>query len=91
LIYGLDVVGIKIPSENGIAYQFCPWHPLHVASLNCIGALNITHKVQARILRANHPDSNYVATVFKMTMCLGVAAAQVTTNYTDEEEASAFV
>jgi hypothetical protein len=83
---GLDASGIKIPSENWIAYQFCPKHPSHAASLQYTGALQIKHKVQARTLRAHHPDSHYVASFFKMMKRLGVVAAQVISQYTAEEE-----
>ena len=86
---GLDIHGIKIPSENWIGYQFSPKHPLYAASLNYTGALNIKHKVQARTLRANHPDSHYVASFFKMMKRLGVVAAQVIAKYTDQEEDAA--
>ena len=86
---GLDIHGIKIPSENWIAYQFSPKHPLHVASLNYTGALNIRHKVQARTLRASHPDSHYVASFFKMMKRLGVVAAQIIDKYTVGEESPA--
>jgi hypothetical protein len=83
---GLDAVGIKIPSESWIAYQFSPMHPLHAASLHYTGALQIKHKVQARTLRANHPDSHYVASFFKMMKRLGVVAAQVIAKYTYEDD-----
>jgi len=88
---GLDIHGIKIPSENWIAYQFSHKHPLHAASLNYTGTLNIEHKVQARTLRANHPDSHYVASLFKMMKRLGVVAAQVITKNTDQDKDPALV
>jgi hypothetical protein len=83
---GLDSAGIKIPSENWIAYQFSPKHPSHAASLHYIGVLSIKHKVQARTLRAHHPDSHYVASFFKMMKRLGVVAAQIITKFTNEDE-----
>jgi hypothetical protein len=86
---GLDAAGIKIPTENWIAYQFSPKHPLHAASLHYTGALQIKHKVQARTLRANHPDSHYVASFFKMMKRLGIVAAQVIAKYTDDEDDTA--
>jgi hypothetical protein len=82
----LEMHGTKFPSENWIAYQFSPKHPLHAASLNYTRALNIKHKVQARTLRANHPDSHYVSSFFKTMRRLGVVAAQVIKKYIIGEE-----
>jgi hypothetical protein len=86
---GLDAAGIKIPSETWIAYQFFPKPPLYASCLQYTGALQIKHRVQARTLRARHPDSHYVASFFKMMKRLGVVVAQVITKYTDEEEVPA--
>jgi hypothetical protein len=69
---GLDVVGIKLPTENWIAYQLCPKHHFHAASLQHTCALEIKHKVQARASRVHHPDSPCVARFFKMMKRLGV-------------------
>ena len=84
--YGLDDARVKIPLESYIVYQFCPKHPLHAASLHYIGALKMKHRVQARTLRAHHPDSHSVASFFMMMKRLGVVAAQIISQYTDEEE-----
>jgi hypothetical protein len=54
--------------------------------MNYTGALNIKHKVQSRTLRANYPDSHYVACFFKMMKRLGVVAAQVIQKYTEDDE-----
>jgi hypothetical protein len=83
---GLDAAGIKIPSDNWIAFQFSPKHPFHAASLYYTGALQIKHKVQARTLRAHHPDSHYVASFFKMMKRLGVVAAQIINKWSKEDE-----
>ena len=85
----LDVAGIKIPSENCIAYQFCPKHPFRDACLQHTCALRIKHKVRARTLCAHHPDSYCVASFLKMMKRLGVVAAQVINQYTAEEEVPA--
>jgi hypothetical protein len=74
---GFDILGIKVPSENCIAYQLSPKHPLHDPSLNYTRALNIKHKVQARTLREYHPDSHYVASFFKMMERLGVSCGGI--------------
>ena len=42
--------------------------------------------MQARTLRAHHPDSHYVACFFKMVKRLGVVAAQVIQKYTEDDE-----
>jgi hypothetical protein len=83
---GLDAAGIEIPTDNWIAYQFSPKHPLHAASLYYTGALQIKHEVQSRTLRANHPDSHYVASFFKMMKRLRVVAAHIITKFTKETE-----
>ena len=88
---GLDAAGIRVPCDSWIAYQFSSKHPSHVASMNYTGALNIKHKVQSRTLRANHPDSHYVACFFKMMKRLGVLAAQVIQKYTEDGEGPAHV
>ncbi len=75
----LDSAGIEIPSDNWIAYKFSPKHPSHAASLHYTGVLSIKHKVQARTLRAHHPDSHYVTSFFKMMKRLGVVGAQIIT------------
>jgi hypothetical protein len=81
---GLEAAGIRIPSDSWIAYQFSPKHPLHAASINYTGASNIKHKVQSRTLRANHPDSHYVACMFKMMRRLGIVATQVIERFTED-------
>ena len=60
-------------------------------SMDYIGALNIKHKVQSRTLRASHPDSHYVACIFKMMKRLGVVAAQVIEKCTADDEEPAHV
>ena len=82
----LGATHIKIPSACWISYQFSPKHLSHDGSMQYTGALNIKHKVQARTLRAHHPDSHYVACWFKMTKRLGVVAAQIIEKYTQEDE-----
>jgi len=83
---GLDVIGIKIPTDNWIVYQVCPKYHFHAASSQYTGALQIKHKVQSRTLLAHHPDSHYVASFFKIMKRLGVVAAQVIRQYTAEGE-----
>ena len=85
----LYAAGIRIPSNRWISYHFSPKHPSHASSLQYTGSLNIKHKVQARTLRANHPDSHYVACLFKMMKRLGVVAAQVINKYTEDDEEEA--
>jgi len=83
---GLDIVGVHIPSDSWISYQFNPKHSCHAASMQYSGALNIKHKVQSRTLRASHPDSHYVACIFKMMKELGVVAAQLIQKFTEDDE-----
>jgi len=53
------------------------------------GASSIKHKVQSRTLRATHPDSHYVACIFKMMKQLGVVAAQIIQKFTEDDEETA--
>ena len=88
---GLEAACIFIPSDSWISYQFTPKHPSHAVSMDYTGALNIKHKVQSRTLRARHPDSHYVACIFKMLKRLRVVAAQVINKYTEDDEIPASV
>ncbi len=62
----LEATRIQISSYSWISYQISPEHPSHAVSMQYSGALNIKQKVQYRTRRVHHPDSHYVARVFKM-------------------------
>jgi hypothetical protein len=88
---GLSEVGIKIPSESWILYQFSPKHPLYVASLHYTGKVNIKNKVQLRTLRARHVHSHYCATVKNYIEHMGVRAATILESHTLDDEEPACV
>ncbi len=83
---GLEAAGICAPCDYWISYQFSPKHPSHATSMNYTGALNIKHKVQSWTLRANYPDFHSFAFFFKMMKQIGIMAAQVIKNYTEDSE-----
>ncbi len=88
---GLEAGGIFIPFDSRISYQFSPKYPSHAVGMDYTGALNIKHKVQSCTLRASHPDSHYVAYIFKMMKRLGVVVAQVIEKFTADDEEPAHV
>ena len=88
---GLESFGVRIPSDSWISYQFSPKHPCHAATMQYTGALQIKHKVRSRTLRASHPDTHYVARIFKMMKGLGVVAAQLSQKFTEDDEDPAHV
>ncbi|CAB4406022.1 unnamed protein product [Rhizophagus irregularis] len=56
---------INIPSDEWIRVQFTPKNTLAHSAINYTGRFNIRYKVQARLLRKDHPDSHYCAGYFR--------------------------
>ncbi|GET62180.1 hypothetical protein GLOIN_2v1885121 [Rhizophagus irregularis DAOM 181602=DAOM 197198] len=55
----------NIPSDEWIRVQFTPKNTLAHSVINYTGRFNIRYKVQARLLRKDHPDSHYCAGYFR--------------------------
>jgi len=56
---------INIPSDEWIRVQLTPKNTLAHSAINYTGKFNIRYKVQARLLRKDHPDSHYCAGYFR--------------------------
>ena len=65
-------VGTPAPSPSWIRLQFQPSNPHTRAAMNYTGRFNIRHKVQQRLLHAQHIDAGYGLCIFRYLKCMAV-------------------
>ena len=68
----LEETWVQVPSLTWVSLQFCAKNPLAGRSLNYTCALNLSHKVQQRTLRATSIDSHYVSSTYKYMWSYGL-------------------